>query len=113
MRVSPAEARPNRSTARRVPYQPTNGVRSCRRLLRGVAKSVALQVEAKRVHTRHLYGGVRAGFSATTVLDRQDLGASYDGPIPDADNAMVLSEQVTITIEIEGRPAPRCCLMRR
>lgn len=69
--------------------------------IRGVTKPVTLQVEANGF-TPDTYGGTRTGFSATTVLDRQDFGVSYNGPIPGADNAMVLSDKVTINIEIEA-----------
>jgi len=42
------------------------------------------------------------GFSATTEIDRNDFGVSYNGPIPGADNAMILSDKVTINLEIEA-----------
>ena len=53
------------------------------------------------------FGGTRAGFSASTEINRQDFGVSYNGAIPGADNAMVLSDKIGINIEIEAvlRPA--------
>jgi len=48
------------------------------------------------------FGGTRAGFTAKTEIDRTDFGVSYNGPIPGADNAMVLSDKVTLNIEIEA-----------
>jgi polyisoprenoid-binding protein YceI len=48
------------------------------------------------------YGSVRSGFSARLEIDRQDFGVSYNGPIPGADNAMVLSDKVSISLEIEA-----------
>ena len=48
------------------------------------------------------YGGTRAGFSATTEINRQDFGVSYNGPIPGANNAMVLSDKVTLNLEVEA-----------
>jgi polyisoprenoid-binding protein YceI len=48
------------------------------------------------------YGGTRAGFSATTEINRNDWNVSYNGPIPGASNAMVLSDKVTINLEIEA-----------
>ena len=48
------------------------------------------------------YGGTRTGFSATTEINRNDWEVSYNGPIPGATNAMVLSDRVTINLEIEA-----------
>jgi polyisoprenoid-binding protein YceI len=48
------------------------------------------------------YGGTRAGFSATTEINRNDWNVSYNGPIPGASNGMVLSDKVTINLEIEA-----------
>ena len=48
------------------------------------------------------YGGTRTGFSATTEINRNDWEVSYNGPIPGATNAMVLSDKVTINLEIEA-----------
>ncbi len=48
------------------------------------------------------YGGTRTGFSATTEINRNDWNVSYNGPIPGASNGMVLSDKVTINLEIEG-----------
>ena len=48
------------------------------------------------------YGGTRTGFSATTEINRNDWEVRYNGPIPGATNAMVLSDRVTINLEIEA-----------
>ena len=48
------------------------------------------------------YGGTRTGFSATTEINRNDWNVSYNGPIPGASNGMVLSDKVTINLEIEA-----------
>ena len=48
------------------------------------------------------YGGTRAGFSATTEINRNDWNISYNGAIPGASNAVVLSDKVTINLEIEA-----------
>ncbi len=48
------------------------------------------------------YGGTRAGFSATTEINRNDWNVSYNGAIPGASNAVVLSDKVTINLEIEA-----------
>jgi polyisoprenoid-binding protein YceI len=48
------------------------------------------------------FGGTRAGFSATAEINRNDWGVSYNGAIPGASNAVVLSDKVTINLEIEA-----------
>ena len=48
------------------------------------------------------YGGTRAGFSASTEINRQDFGVSYNGPVHGAKNAMVLSDKVTLDLEVEA-----------
>jgi polyisoprenoid-binding protein YceI len=69
--------------------------------IRGVTRPVSLDLEVNGF-TPDPYGGTRAGFSATTEIDRNDFGVSYNGPIPGADNAMILSDKVTINLEIEA-----------
>ena len=69
--------------------------------IRGVTKLVTLKVEANGFGPDP-FGGTRAGFSAEAEIDRQDFGVSYNGPIPGADNAMVLSDKVSVQIEIEA-----------
>jgi polyisoprenoid-binding protein YceI len=69
--------------------------------IRGVTKPVTLDVEANGF-TPDPFGGTRTGFSASTEINRQDFGVSYNGPIPGADNAMVLSDKITINIEVEA-----------
>ena len=69
--------------------------------IRGVTKTVTLDVEANGF-TPDPFGGTRTGFSATTEINRQDFGVSYNGPIPGADNAMVLSDKITINLEVEA-----------
>jgi polyisoprenoid-binding protein YceI len=69
--------------------------------IRGVTKPVTLALELNGF-TPDLHGGTRVGFSATTEINRQDFGVSYNGPIPGADNAMVLSDKITLNLEIEA-----------
>lgn len=69
--------------------------------IRGVTKPVSLELEVNGF-TPDPYGGTRAGFTATTEINRQDFEVSYNGPIPGADNAMVLSDKVTLNIEVEA-----------
>jgi len=69
--------------------------------IRGATRPVTLDVEVNGF-TPDPYGGTRAGFSASTEIDRQDFGVSYNGPIPGANNAMVLSDKVTLNLEVEA-----------
>jgi polyisoprenoid-binding protein YceI len=69
--------------------------------IRGVARPVTLDVEVNGF-TPDPYGGTRAGFSAATEINREDFGVSYNGPIPGAGNAMVLSDKVGLILEIEA-----------
>ena len=69
--------------------------------IRGATRPVTLDVEVNGF-TPDPYGGTRAGFSATTEINRQDFAVSYNGPIPGASNAMVLSDKVTLNLEVEA-----------
>jgi hypothetical protein len=35
-------------------------------------------------------------------INRRDVGVSFNGPIPGSDNAMVLSDKVILTLEVEA-----------
>jgi polyisoprenoid-binding protein YceI len=69
--------------------------------IRGVTRPVTLVVEVNGFTPDH-HGGTRVGFSANTEIDRQDFGVSYNGPIPGTDNAMVLSDKVTLNLEVQA-----------
>jgi polyisoprenoid-binding protein YceI len=69
--------------------------------LRGVTKPVTFFLELNGFGPDP-YGGTRSGFSATTEINRNDWEVSYNGPIPGASNGMVLSDRVTINLEIEA-----------
>jgi polyisoprenoid-binding protein YceI len=69
--------------------------------IRGATRPLTLDVEANGF-TPDPYGGTRAGFSARTEINRQDFGVSYNGPIPGANNGMVLSDKVTLNLEVEA-----------
>ncbi len=69
--------------------------------IRGVTKPVTLDLEFNGIGP-DLQGGTRVGFSAKTEINRQDFGVSYNGPIPGADNAMVLSDKIGLNLEIEA-----------
>jgi len=69
--------------------------------LRGVTRPVTFRLEVNGFGPDP-YGGTRAGFSATTEINRNDWNVSYNGPIPGAGTAMVLSDKATINLEIEA-----------
>jgi len=69
--------------------------------IRDVTAPVTLEFEANGF-IADPYGSVRSGFSAQLEIDRQDFGVSYNGPIPGADKAMVLSDKVSISLEVEA-----------
>jgi polyisoprenoid-binding protein YceI len=69
--------------------------------IRGTTLPVTLDVDVNGF-TPDPYGGTRAGFSARAEINRQDFGVSFNGPIPGADNAMVLSDWVALTLEVEA-----------
>jgi polyisoprenoid-binding protein YceI len=67
--------------------------------IRGTTKPVTLKLEINGFGP-DAYGGTRAGFSATTEINRNDFGVSYNGPIPGG--GVAVSEKVTLTLEVEG-----------
>jgi polyisoprenoid-binding protein YceI len=69
--------------------------------LRGVTRPVTFRLELNGFGPDP-YGGTRAGFSATTEVNRNDWNVSYNGQIPGAGTAVVLSDKVTINLEIEA-----------
>ena len=69
--------------------------------LRGVSRPVTFFLEVNGFGPDP-YGGTRSGFSATTEINRNDWNVCYNGPIPGASSGMVLSDRVTINLEIEA-----------
>jgi polyisoprenoid-binding protein YceI len=68
-------------------------------MIRGVTKPVTLSLELNGFGP-DAYGGMRAGFSATGQINRNDFGVSYNGPIPGG--GVILGDTVTLTIEVEA-----------
>ncbi|MBO0827803.1 MAG: YceI family protein [Streptosporangiales bacterium] len=68
--------------------------------IRGTTKPVSLAVEFGGVSPSP-FNDTRAGFSATTKINRHDFGVSFNGPVPGSDKAM-LGDVVTIAIEVEA-----------
>jgi len=69
--------------------------------LKGVTKPVTFKLEVSGFGP-DAYGGTRAGFSATTEINRTDFGVSFNGPIPGVPGGVAVSEKVTVALEIEG-----------
>jgi polyisoprenoid-binding protein YceI len=69
--------------------------------LKGVTKAVAFDLEVNGFGP-DAYGGTRAGFSALSHINRKDFGVSFDGPIPGVPGGAVVSDNITINLEIEG-----------
>jgi polyisoprenoid-binding protein YceI len=69
--------------------------------LKGVTRPVTFNLEVSGFGP-DAYGGTRAGFSASTEVNRMDFGVSFNGPIPGVPGGVVVSDKVTITLEIEG-----------
>jgi polyisoprenoid-binding protein YceI len=69
--------------------------------LHGITKPVSFFLEVNGFGPDP-YGGTRTGFSATTEINRNDWEVSFNGSIPGTNNAMVLSDKVTINLEIEA-----------
>jgi len=67
--------------------------------LHGVTRQVPLKLEIEGFGPDP-YGGTRAGFTATGEINRGDFGISFNGPIPGG--GVMVSEKVTITLEIEA-----------
>ena len=69
--------------------------------LKGVTKPVTFKLEVSGFGP-DAYGGTRAGFSATTEINRSDFGVNFNGPIPGVPGGVAVSEKVQINLEIEG-----------
>ncbi|HEV7465933.1 MAG TPA: YceI family protein [Candidatus Dormibacteraeota bacterium] len=67
--------------------------------LHGVTRPVTLELEPGGV-TRDPYGNVRAGFSATTEIARNDYGITIQMPMDGG--GVVVGEKVRITLEVEA-----------
>ena len=69
--------------------------------IKGVTKPVTFTLEVNGFGP-DAYGGTRAGFSATTEINRKDFGVNFDGPIPGVPGGVAVSDKVTVTLESEG-----------
>jgi polyisoprenoid-binding protein YceI len=69
--------------------------------IRGTTKPVTFELEVSGFGPDS-YGGTRCGFSAQTAINRMDFGVAFNGPIPGVPGGVAVSENVNITLEIEG-----------
>ena len=67
--------------------------------LHGVARPVTLALDVNGF-TRDPYGGIRAGFSATTELDRGDFGISTNIALDGG--GVVIGDRIQVFLEIEA-----------
>ncbi|MGH3098146.1 MAG: YceI family protein [Streptosporangiales bacterium] len=67
--------------------------------VRGVAKPVTLGVEFNGTGTDP-WGGTRAGFTATTTVNRKDFGVEFNVPLQG--EAVLLGDKVDITLEVQA-----------
>jgi polyisoprenoid-binding protein YceI len=71
--------------------------------IRGTTKSVVLDVERGGLIAKDPWGKRRAGFTATTTIDRKDYGVSWNQTLDQG--GLALSDKIAITIEIEATAA--------
>jgi polyisoprenoid-binding protein YceI len=69
--------------------------------IKGVTKPVVFSLEVVGIGP-DAYGGTRAGFSAKAEINRNDFGVSFNGPIPGVPGGVIVSDKVTLTLEIEA-----------
>lgn len=67
--------------------------------IRGTTKEVALKGSFRGENTDP-WGNVRAGFSASTVINRHDFGLSWNKALETG--GFVVGDEVTISLEIQG-----------
>jgi polyisoprenoid-binding protein YceI len=67
--------------------------------LKGVTRSVQLRLELNGFGP-DAYGGTRAGFTATTEINRRDFGVNFSAALQNG--GAVVADKVTIHLEIEA-----------
>ncbi len=67
--------------------------------IHGVEKPIVLDVEIHGVG-KDPWGNVRAGFTATTKLNRKDFGLTWNQALETGQ--LLVGDEVTITLEVEG-----------
>jgi len=72
--------------------------------LHGVTRAVPLRLEINGFQANTPFGDTRAGFSATTEIDRRDFGIEFNMPLDGG--GVVVGERLQVSIEIEAILAP-------
>lgn len=67
--------------------------------LKGVTRPVSLDLEVNGFGP-DAYGGTRAGFSATTEINRKDFGVNFNATLDGG--GLVVGDKVQVHLEIEG-----------
>lgn len=88
-----------RSTGIAATSDPSDYVLSGELTLRGVTRPVEFALEVNGV-SADPWGGTRAGFSATTKVNRKDYGIDWNLPVDGG--GVVVGDKVDITLEIEA-----------
>ena len=68
--------------------------------LHGVTKPVTLEVEGPTPEVKDPFGNTRRGASATTKINRQDFGITYNKTLDSG--GLVVSNEVAISIDVEA-----------
>ena len=68
--------------------------------LRGVTKTVPLRLEFNGIGP-DAYGGTRAGFTATTTINRRDFGVNWNAAIGSS-GGVVVGDKIALHLEIEA-----------
>jgi polyisoprenoid-binding protein YceI len=68
--------------------------------LHGVTKQVPLVLEVNGFQATTPFGDTRAGFTATTEIDRRDFGIEFNAPLEGG--GVMLANKINITLEIEA-----------
>jgi polyisoprenoid-binding protein YceI len=71
--------------------------------IRGTTREVVLDVERGGIVPKDPWGKRRAGFTATTTINRKDFGVSFNQVLDQG--GLALGEDVAISIEIEATAA--------
>ena len=67
--------------------------------LKGVTKQVPLKLELNGFGPDP-YGGTRAGFTATTEINRREFGVNFSAPMQNG--GAVVADKISIHLEIEA-----------
>jgi len=67
--------------------------------IKGVTKPVVLDLEVAGTSTDP-WGNTKAGFSASTVINRKDFGVEWNAPLETG--GVLVGEEVTLTLEIQA-----------